>query len=63
MAIMASGGNKESEQKELMVMPCGAPSEARVVSTATPVAKSPQARRKSSELKGALDKTLTLILS
>ena len=46
-----------------MVRPWGVPSVARVVTTATPVAKSPQARRKRSVVTGALDNLITLILS
>jgi hypothetical protein len=63
MAIITSGGSSEREQKELTVMPCGVPSEARVVNTATPVAKAPQALRNSSLNDGALDNWLTPILS
>ena len=60
---ITSGGSNESEQKELTVMPCGVPSEARVVNTATPVAKEPQARRNCWLNASALDKWLTPILS
>src|ERR1700678_674759 len=63
MAIITSGGSSEREQKELIVMPCGVPSEARVVNTATPVAKAPHALRNSALNDGALDNWLTPILS
>ena len=63
MATITSGGSSERELKELTVIPCGDPSEARVVNTATPVAKDPQARRNSRLNSGALDKRITLILS
>src|ERR1700677_935590 len=63
MAIITSGGSSEREQKELTVMPCGAPSEARVVNTATPVAKAPHALRNSWLNSGALDNSITPILS
>jgi len=59
MATITSGGSSEIELNELMVIPCGVPSKARVVSTATPVGNRPQARRKTSEL----DKAITPILS
>src|SRR5579872_1379868 len=63
IATITSGGSSESELKELTVRPCGLPSAARVVSTATPVVKRPQARRKSRESNSALDTEITLILS
>jgi hypothetical protein len=47
---------------ELTVSPCGVPSDARTVATATPVANFAQASRKASALV-ALDKSITLILS
>ncbi len=46
-----------------MVRPCGVPFKARVVSTATPVGNSAQARRNSSGETAALDMGITLILS
>src|SRR5262249_2935822 len=59
MDTITTGGSSEIELKELIVRPCGAPSGARVVRIATPVANRPQACRKRS----ALDKGITLILS
>src|ERR1700675_1351216 len=62
-ATSTSGGSSDSEQKAFTVRPCGVPSAARVVSTATPVGNSPQARRNSSGETAALDIRITLILS
>jgi hypothetical protein len=63
----------ETEVNELTVSPCGVPSDARTVATATPVANIEQAFRKASVLKmgaepggglgAGLDKGITLILS
>ncbi len=63
----------ETEVNELTVSPCGVPSGARTVATATPVANMEQAFRKASGLNGGaeldcvleagLDKAITLILS
>ena len=63
----------ETEVNELTVKPCGVPSDARTVATATPVANIAQAFRKASASKwgaepgcglgAGLDKGITLILS
>jgi hypothetical protein len=63
----------ETDVNELTVSPCGVPSGARTVATATPLANIEQAFRKASVLKRGvelacelgtgLDKTITLILS
>ena len=73
MQIRISGGRMETEVNELTVSPCGLPSEALTVATATPVANIEQAFRKASVLKrgaelgcglgAGLDKAITLILS
>src|ERR1700683_2926105 len=63
MATNTKGGSSDREQKALTVRPCGVPSEARVVRTATPVGKSAQARRNRSAETAALDMEITLILS
>ena len=63
MATITRGGSSDNELNELIVRPCGVPSDARVVRTATPVANSAQARRKSSAVGRVLDNAITLILS
>ena len=73
MQIRISGGWMETDVNELTVSPCGVPSGALTVATATPVANIEQAFRKASVLKlgaelgcaleAGLDKAITLILS
>ena len=53
-----SGGLSETEVKELTVMPNG-PSSVWAVTTQTPVAKPPRARRKAVTSKSGLDGSLT----
>jgi hypothetical protein len=45
-----SGGSNETEQNALTVMPCNFPLASRAVTTVTPLAKRPSARRNSSLL-------------
>ena len=50
-----SGGSSDADVKELAVMPCTRPGALSTVTTVTPVANWPRARRKSSEVSGADD--------
>src|SRR6266581_7767135 len=50
-----SGGSSDTDVKELAVMPCTRPGALSTVTTVTPVANWPRARRKSSEVSGAED--------
>ena len=50
-----SGGSSDTDVKELAVMPCTRPGALSTVTTVTPVANWPRARRKSSEVSGTDD--------
>ena len=50
-----SGGSSDTDVKELAVMPCTLPGALSTVTTVTPVANWPRARRKSSEVSGTDD--------